>query len=288
MDIVPRATYELAPSSSAAGHRAARQTSSSAHAAWLLVRVGRKNTGTSRGDQGHVTLDAAVDERTQPSTHQGAAYGVDARSRYAEVFWLPAVGPTALWFLRFAASALDARPAGVLVRPEVLARCLGVGGPASRFRPLERAIARLMAFGLVIELGPPRQEKEDAVVTADVLVTAEGLATAEGFVALRGSKEGAESPDDLCGPGGAGSAGPLGAVREPQPRFRGNARGASYGAEVPRFGEASEPDPAFRAQVRLLGVRTVLPPIPRGQLARLTEAHRRMHHELLRACALPG
>jgi hypothetical protein len=71
------------------------------------------------------------------------ALGHDVRSLYAETFWLPVIGPSALWMLR-RLSGLD----GVEVGLTVLSRELGLGASYARHAPVTRTVARLICFGL--------------------------------------------------------------------------------------------------------------------------------------------
>jgi hypothetical protein len=66
----------------------------------------------------------------------------DPRSRYAERFWVPVLGPTATWVLRRFADALDAEPEGCLVDLSNVAAGLGLHWSGSQHSPLRRAVAR--------------------------------------------------------------------------------------------------------------------------------------------------
>jgi hypothetical protein len=68
--------------------------------------------------------------------------GFDPRSRYAERFWLPVLGPTAGWLLRRLADLLDHEPEGGELDLSVLAAGLGLGWSAGVHSPLRRAVAR--------------------------------------------------------------------------------------------------------------------------------------------------
>lgn len=55
-------------------------------------------------------------------------HGHDPRSTYAEIFWLPVIGPTSLWLLRRLAWRLEmAKGASFIIDTEDLAVSLGVG-----------------------------------------------------------------------------------------------------------------------------------------------------------------
>ncbi|MDY7104207.1 MAG: hypothetical protein S0880_23730 [Actinomycetota bacterium] len=73
--------------------------------------------------------------------------GHDPRSWYAERFWLPVLGPTAMWLLRRFVDGLDTAPDGFCVDPDVWARSLGVKGGTGRHAPFSRTVLRLCQFG---------------------------------------------------------------------------------------------------------------------------------------------
>jgi hypothetical protein len=72
----------------------------------------------------------------------------DPRSHYVERFWLPVLGPSAIWLLRRLADRFDEEPDGFVLDLDEAARCLGLGASASRHAPLRRALARSVRFGL--------------------------------------------------------------------------------------------------------------------------------------------
>ena len=74
--------------------------------------------------------------------------GHDPRSGYAETFWLPTVGPTALLLLRHLAGRFDATPHGVELRVAEASRALGVGDRDGAGSPIVRTLARLEQFDL--------------------------------------------------------------------------------------------------------------------------------------------
>jgi hypothetical protein len=85
--------------------------------------------------------------------------GVDPRGTYAELFWLPVVGPSALWLVRRLVERLDGEPDGYLLDPIETAQALGIGGPDTRHAPLTRTLRRCERFGLV-RLGPGQRSME--------------------------------------------------------------------------------------------------------------------------------
>jgi hypothetical protein len=82
------------------------------------------------------------------------AGGIDPRSAYVERCWLPLLGPSATWFLRFVADRLDAHPDGFPLDLDGTARAIGLGGLGSRHSPFRRAILRCGRYGLVRHVGP--------------------------------------------------------------------------------------------------------------------------------------
>lgn len=74
--------------------------------------------------------------------------GYDPESDYAETYWLPVIGPTALWALRRLTRWLEAAPDGYPLALAPFARELGLGGGVGRSSPVVRSLARLVAFGL--------------------------------------------------------------------------------------------------------------------------------------------
>jgi hypothetical protein len=67
-------------------------------------------------------------------------------SGYAETFWLPIIGPTALWCARRLATRLQTAQLGVDL--ELLAVELGVGRGVGRNSPICRTLNRLVAFDM--------------------------------------------------------------------------------------------------------------------------------------------
>jgi hypothetical protein len=76
----------------------------------------------------------------------GTSPAIRPTSGYAETFWLPIIGPTALWCARRLATQLQM---GALdVDLEVLAAELGVGRGIGRNSPIGRTLNRLAGFDL--------------------------------------------------------------------------------------------------------------------------------------------
>ena len=90
------------------------------------------------------------------------APGFGLRSRYVERFWLPLLGPSATLLVRHLDDALDdvgddRRSRGRRIVPvdfEEIARCLGLGGAASRHGAMSRTLARCVRFGFARPEGP--------------------------------------------------------------------------------------------------------------------------------------
>lgn len=76
------------------------------------------------------------------------ATGHDPRSVYAEMFWLPTLGPTALLLLRHLAGRFDRSPGGLDLRVVDASRALGVGHRDGASSPINRTLARLEQFDL--------------------------------------------------------------------------------------------------------------------------------------------
>jgi hypothetical protein len=76
------------------------------------------------------------------------AVGYDARSTYAEAYWLGVLGPSALLALRRLNTGLDDNPDGFRVPVADLARELGLGHGPGRNTPVIRTLSRLITFGL--------------------------------------------------------------------------------------------------------------------------------------------
>jgi hypothetical protein len=74
--------------------------------------------------------------------------GHDPRSWYAETFWLPTLGPTALLLLRHLADRFELDPAGVELPVADTAAALGLGPREGQHSPLMRSLGRLRQFEL--------------------------------------------------------------------------------------------------------------------------------------------
>lgn len=80
--------------------------------------------------------------------------GYDARSPYAEDFWLPVLGPSTLWLLRRFAAGFDYSPDGFDLDLAETARSLGLSERANRGSPFLRAVNRTVQFGMAKLTGP--------------------------------------------------------------------------------------------------------------------------------------
>jgi hypothetical protein len=81
------------------------------------------------------------------------ALGHDPRSTYAELFWLPILGPSTLWTLRRVAAGFDACPAGFDLPLARLGGELGLTGGVTRNGPTARTITRLVEFDMARIVG---------------------------------------------------------------------------------------------------------------------------------------
>ena len=79
--------------------------------------------------------------------------GHDPRSWYAETFWLPTLGPTALLLLRHLADRFELDPAGIDLPVADTAAALGLGPRDGQHSPLVRSLGRLKQFELACEQG---------------------------------------------------------------------------------------------------------------------------------------
>lgn len=75
--------------------------------------------------------------------------GVDSRSPYSERFWLPILGPSTLWLLRYFAWRLDHAPGGVDLSLRDVARSVGLGERIGRQAPFFRTIGRAIDFAMI-------------------------------------------------------------------------------------------------------------------------------------------
>ena len=74
--------------------------------------------------------------------------GHDPRSWYAETFWLPTLGPTALLLLRHLADRFEVDPGGIELPVADTAAALGLGPRDGQHSPLMRSLVRLQQFEL--------------------------------------------------------------------------------------------------------------------------------------------
>lgn len=74
--------------------------------------------------------------------------GHDPRSRYAERFWLPVLGPMSLILLRHLADKFDTHPDGVQLEVAETSMALGVGQRDGTSSPMIRSLGRLEQFDL--------------------------------------------------------------------------------------------------------------------------------------------
>jgi hypothetical protein len=74
--------------------------------------------------------------------------GFDPRSRYLELFWLSALGPTTTLLLRRIADGFDSLPDGFELDVPGTATCLGLQPSGPRSHAFTRALERTVLFGL--------------------------------------------------------------------------------------------------------------------------------------------
>jgi hypothetical protein len=104
----------------------------------------------------HVTIwdDDAVD----PGDHF-------AQSVYVELFWLPVLGPSATFLYRRLGGCLESTPDGFSVGLNDLGRELGLGTSDTKNAPLQRAIFRLVRFGVARRHAPGELSVRPALET---------------------------------------------------------------------------------------------------------------------------
>jgi hypothetical protein len=79
--------------------------------------------------------------------------GYDPRSRYAETFWLPTLGPTALLLLRHLASRFEQHPGSIELAVAETSHALGLGQRDGSSSPIIRTLNRLEQFDLACSDG---------------------------------------------------------------------------------------------------------------------------------------
>lgn len=77
--------------------------------------------------------------------------GHDPRSRYAELFWLGIIGPTATWLLRHMAHEFESSPDGFELSVAPIALQLGISPKAGPRGGMHRTLHRLVMFRLASE-----------------------------------------------------------------------------------------------------------------------------------------
>ena len=92
----------------------------------------------------------AIQPLTAPAV---TAQGYDARSAYAEMFWLPTIGPTSLLLLRHLADLLERNPEGVHLPIGETAQALGIGNREGNQSPVRKSLERLVQFELAEHRG---------------------------------------------------------------------------------------------------------------------------------------
>lgn len=75
-------------------------------------------------------------------------HGHHPSSEYAETFWLPVLGPSAMWALRRLVGWLEESPEGFPLPLAPLARELGLGPNTSRSSQVVHTLTRLVTFGM--------------------------------------------------------------------------------------------------------------------------------------------
>ncbi|MFM8627093.1 MAG: hypothetical protein ACKOCC_09150 [Actinomycetota bacterium] len=73
--------------------------------------------------------------------------GHPTESLYCETFWLPVLGPTAMWLTRMLARDLETNPGGFDTDAASIAARLGISWSTTKPSTLSRALARCEMFG---------------------------------------------------------------------------------------------------------------------------------------------
>ncbi len=79
--------------------------------------------------------------------------GYDPRSRYAETFWLPTLGPTALLLLRHLAGRFERNAGSIELPVAETSHALGLGQRDGSSSPIVRTLTRLAQFALACSAG---------------------------------------------------------------------------------------------------------------------------------------
>lgn len=79
--------------------------------------------------------------------------GYDPRSRYAETFWLPTLGPTALLLMRHLAARFERRLGPIELMVSETSQALGLGERDGSSSPIVRTLTRLEQFELACSDG---------------------------------------------------------------------------------------------------------------------------------------
>ncbi len=106
----------------------------------------------AREDRRRATIDWFV---THPSFHIRPwsdpvidQLGYDVRHLYVETYWLPIIGPSAVFAARRLADWLDSNPTGVRIELVEFGASLGVGAGTGRNTQINRTLCRLIDFGM--------------------------------------------------------------------------------------------------------------------------------------------
>src|SRR4051795_3783643 len=127
------------------------------------------------------------------------ALGHNADSEYAETYWLPVIGPTALWALRRLTRWLDESPDGFPLAITPFGRELGLGDGAGRSSPVVRTLARLVCFGLAEIRGgrlmvrrrvPPLARRHQQRLPAHLIAQHQAVTEASAVAEIAGGRTG--------------------------------------------------------------------------------------------------
>jgi len=113
------------------------------------TQAGAASVGLQRATHASSWLSARSAIEVIPIRHPVIeALGHHPTSDYAERFWLPVIGPSALWAHRRLTSGFAADRSGYQLDLSSLGREIGLGAGTGRNSPIVRTLARLVDFHL--------------------------------------------------------------------------------------------------------------------------------------------
>ena len=157
--------------------------------------------------------------------------GHDPRSWYAETFWLPTLGPTALLLMRHLADRFERTPEGVELPVADTAAALGLGARDGASSPLIQSLGRLHQFELALhrerddDRGAPQRSRPCTAATCAACPSHSSRSTTNGWPA--------NAPHPWSSPAAAPGASRSCSSRRANPSTPSNARSTAR-ASTPR------------------------------------------------------